>query len=225
MIRHGHYLGYINDGCRADCCRRAWSIYMESLRLRHLRGECYADPSPARPAVDALRDVGVSWTRIAEAAGITLVELRKAAAGDPVRPETVGRLQGLTLDHIDGAAWVDGGRARALVAVLHEHGWTCTQVAGALGWSSPTLPAGWPHSRVTLRLVRRLQAAVDEVTAPRCVDCGGEPLPGGFARCLPCFQAATLPQTRSEIEDAARRRDAAARRRRQRAAAARTVAA
>lgn len=50
---------------------------------------------------------------------------------------------------------------------------------------------------------------------PVCADCGAPPLAGG-RWCLPCFDARTLPQTRTEIDEHARRRELAERKRRER---------
>lgn len=63
---------------------------------------------------------------------------------------------------------------------------------------------------------------VGGIYRPTCEECGDPSLAGG-RWCLMCFNARSLPQTKSELDEVARRRFNAVRKRRQRAA--RTVAA
>lgn len=82
---------------------------------------------------------------------------------------------------------------RALRPLL-EAGMTVPQIAAAAGTGTATLYS-WLKGRVDVAYQRTIDkvAAVEPpariVAGARCVDCGGDPMPGGAARCLPCFQA------------------------------------
>lgn len=87
---------------------------------------------------------------------------------------------------------------------LVEGGMTLADVSRQADVPYPTLRdiIHRPRKRVDPRTAAALREV--DVRPSGCVDCGGVPLPGGFARCLPCFQ--TWVDDRRKRESQARRR-------------------
>jgi hypothetical protein len=62
-VRHGTHLGYMQDGCREECCLSAYRLYRKKLRIK---GEgCLRPSSEAKVIID----------RIVKARSITLTQL------------------------------------------------------------------------------------------------------------------------------------------------------
>lgn len=69
-VRHGHYLGYVADGCRCDQCRRAW--YRYDKRVRHDRATGSPHTIPAlgtHRRLQALMAAGWNAALLAREAG------------------------------------------------------------------------------------------------------------------------------------------------------------
>lgn len=222
---HGTKLAYLHNPCRCRPCTTAWNVYQQKLKLRHARGQVWADPDDYRDVLTDLLDRwGASPTAIYRATGVKWDQVTRLHEGGNVHVEVASRLDGLTIDDLDDGTKVSADRAREILDKLEGTGVSRHRIATSLGWGSwPS--ADYPTSRkVTLGLVRRLGALLDDVTRPRCETCGGDPMPGGARQCADCFARGSWP-SRSEMDLISRREQDAARKRAQRAARRRKVAA
>jgi hypothetical protein len=186
---------YAVCGCRCQACLDMHAEYERERRrlMAYGRWQPYVDAGPARRHVEWLIAQGMGKRTIAATAGIRRSTLRDLLAGRPrIRPQTAERLLDVELV----TPTVDVDEAIAAVETCRAAGMTTPQIADASGVGLSTL-YGWTYRLpgqalpVSVEAVRAVTP--DTGTAPptegRCVDCAGEPMPGGALRCLPCFQA------------------------------------
>lgn len=222
---HGTYLAYQHRPCRCRSCTNAWALYAQRLKLRHDRGQVWADLDHYRTVLAPIVAAGVAPSAIAHAAGIGQATAQRLVGvrDGRVRADTAAKVDGFTLDDLDDSTFVDAALLRREVARMRRHGATNPQLAARLGWSS------WPGDdypanvgQAQLGTVRRARLAADmwpHAPSETCEDCDAD-TPLWLRWCRPCGDRRTLPQKPRELEDARRRREARRRRQKYRRSAA-----
>ncbi|HEY7822661.1 MAG TPA: hypothetical protein VIG24_07515, partial [Acidimicrobiia bacterium] len=98
----GTYLAYRHNPCRCSECTSAWTMYDAKRRIRHERGEVWADMGRYRRILAPFIRAGVGQTAIARAVGSDHnggTAVRKIMEGrGRVGTETARRFDGLTWD-------------------------------------------------------------------------------------------------------------------------------
>lgn len=83
--RHGTERAYQEDKCGCDACRAAHTRHVKEHRLARMEGRRLrtVDAEPVRRHLSALRDAGMTWSRVEELSGISRVTLRNLVNGKP----------------------------------------------------------------------------------------------------------------------------------------------
>lgn len=220
MTRHGHYLGYITDGCRCEDCTRAWNVYRQRSDLLRLRNRHrLVDPTAAVAIADEKAQAwGVTTPRVLEAAGMHLQGAHELINGNQKRMDRAhaAAVDHVTLHDLDPATWMDAAPVRDLRDTIMERtGRSTHQLAEDLGVSRELLRFRGDRCRVGTW--QALTAEMDRLDRPRCETCGDDPMPGGARQCARCFSRATWP-SRSDMDLTARREQDRLRKRAERAA-------
>lgn len=173
MIRHGHYLGYVADGCRDECCRRPWRAYIGRQRLRDRRGEPsrLVDAGPARRHARGMQaDWGVSPIRVLEAGGIERSYAKMIMRGDTARIDRdwSDAVLHVTLSDLHPSTLMPVGHVETLVAEFQDrYGWDRNRISREAGLPVHRLRlAGLERTRVGTWVA--LRSRLDDA----CVVCG-----------------------------------------------------
>lgn len=186
---HGSYRRYC-DGCRCQPCKIANNIYKQRLLSRRRRGEVISIPRPrVRRHLQQLLDHGATVHGIATAAGIHADSVWAALDETITRPipaRPARKLLAVSIDSLPDSALVDAKFAHDVIDQLLAAGETRNKLATkVMGWGSwPGLD--YPANRVTLGVVRKLRAHLEQVTRERCETCDAEPWAGG-RWCRSCY--------------------------------------
>lgn len=187
MIRHGHYLGYIADGCRDECCRRPWRAYIGRQRLRARRGEPsrLVDAGPARRHARGMQgDWGVSPIRVLEAGGIERSYAKRIMSGETKRIDRdwSEAVLHVTLSDLPPSTLLPVAHVGPLVAEFQgRYGWDRNRIARE---------CGLPVHRLQLRHIDRTQVSTWVALRARldaaCAECGAPSWEGG-RWCWDCY--------------------------------------
>jgi transcriptional regulator with XRE-family HTH domain len=140
--RHGTDIAYQADRCRCDPCADAKTRADKLRERRRLNGvPSFVPAAPALAHIQKLRDQGMGWRRVAEAAGVSnsaIQQLLHEVGGRPVkvklRPDIAAAILGVRLDLADSADVDSTGTARRLEALM-ANGWSRPALEAAVGLS------------------------------------------------------------------------------------------
>jgi hypothetical protein len=168
---HGTRAMHTAERCSCDDCKAVHAAY-EMRRQRQTaygRWNPFVDAAPARAHVQALRDAGMGWRRIADHAGLSqrvvsmLLHGRTGRAPTKrIRPETAERLLAVTLDLADRQL-VDAAGTRRRIQALVAVGWSQTRLADHLGILVTNLISVTRRDRVTVAKRRAVAKLYDEL--------------------------------------------------------------
>lgn len=131
------------------------------------------DADPVREHVNELREFGIGWMRIADAAGVPRTVVGSLLYGRKnrppnrrVRPATAEKLMAVTpsMDLLPDGAWIDGTGTRRRVQALAARGWPLAWLERRLGLARKALSAVLRRrDRVTARTARAVRDLYDEL--------------------------------------------------------------
>lgn len=144
-MTHGTRSSYVK-GCKCHACRAANARYAKLAKYRSDKGiSVLVDSAPVKAHLAMLREHGIGKRTIAARSGVALTVVSRLIGIDNsrparrVHPDTARKLLAVTLDaHADGAV-VDGTGTRRRLQALVALGWTQTELANHIGWTTANL--------------------------------------------------------------------------------------
>lgn len=166
-MTHGTRSSYVK-GCKCDLCRAANARYTKVAKYRSDKGiSTLVDAAPVKAHLQQLRAAGVGRRTIAARSGVSLTVISRLIGIDrhrPARrihPDTARKLLAVTTsDQADGT-FIDATGARRRLQALVTLGWTQTEIAARIGWTTANL------NRITLghvdNITRGTHQLIDEL--------------------------------------------------------------
>lgn len=171
---HGR-VKYVVERCRCDVCREAANAYeRHRARQRAYGRPAYVDAEPARQHVQALREAGIGWKRVAMLAGLQPSVLYKLVYGDQkrfgrpskrIRAATEQKILAVeaTLDNVADATPVDATGARRRLQALVAIGWSQSKLATRLGVRPTNFSTTMRSTKLRADTVRAVHALYEEL--------------------------------------------------------------
>jgi transcriptional regulator with XRE-family HTH domain len=175
MIRHGHYLGYLTDKCRDECCRAAWTNHKAQTRKLQAYGRTprlkFTDATRARDHVQHLRDFGLSLASIATLAGENTSRIAELIYENghnyPKRIATDRETRILAirfdLDRIPPGRTINSAGTRRRIEALMCMGWTQRDIGRRLGVTAQMVSLHRHRAAVLSDTARKIRDLYDEM--------------------------------------------------------------
>lgn len=166
-MSHGTRASYVK-GCKCAPCRAANARYAKLAKYRADKGiTVLVDAAPVKAHLEQLRAAGIGKRTIAARSGVALTVISRLIGIDTsrparrVHPDTARKLLAVTVDdHADGS-FTDALGARRRLQALVALGWTQTEIATRIGWTTANL------NRITLghvaQVTRATHTLIDEL--------------------------------------------------------------